>query len=662
MIALVLAVALGYFAVDKFVLDPARDEALVEETVQKTRSDALVESYGERSIAVLPFANLSNDPEQEYFSDGIAEELLNLLAQVPRLRVISRSSSFAFKGQAINVPAIAQQLNVNHVLEGSVRRQGDRVRITVQLIEARSDTHLWSQTYERQFEDVFAIQDEISAAIVMELGAKLSLATGESAVERAPANTEAYEAYLRGRHLMAQRSPDGIDGAIDEFRKAVELDPDYALGHASLAIAIGLRGDFEGQTQSQTIEYARLHAERAIELDSNLAEAHAALGWVKWTPGTFWEAEERFRRATQINPGYADAHMWLGHFLRHRNDYVGSLALYQKAAQLDPLSVPAKNNLLNALIARARLDEARQLLEQMARLHPDGYVQWQAQLKSIGGNWADNALAILDLMQSRRWPLRGDLQVTLALMGMEREALAGPAALGLNLEALGNIEGDPVAVLPLLGRPGEALTAWEQQPWGIPQEPGPGYVTSGVLIAATGDFARAGPILERVWSLFLGSAGVGPPSRDASFILALMSARREGGDGAGITELRVALRDAVQRYAVAGLVQCDIFEGCVHFDAGISAYLEGDREGGLALVSKSVESGYFIPPNVAYFQLLYDDPAFEAILEKQKAHQARQREKFLAVVCVDNPYADIWEPSSETCAEFHNRRLSMSSE
>jgi len=164
-ILLVLALALAYFAFDKFVLEPTRVAEIVAETAQQARSDALVESYGEKSIAVLPFVNMSADPEQEYFSDGISEELLNLLAQIPELRVISRSSAFSFKNKDIAIPEVAKQLNVAHVLEGSVRKAGNRIRITAQLIEARSDTHLWSQVYDRELDDIFAIQDEVATAI-----------------------------------------------------------------------------------------------------------------------------------------------------------------------------------------------------------------------------------------------------------------------------------------------------------------------------------------------------------------------------------------------------------------------------------------------------------------------------------------------------------------
>ena len=162
MILIVLALALTYFAFDKFVLDPSRDQSKVETARQEGRSEALAESYGDKSIAVLPFVNMSSDPDQEYFSDGISEELLNLLSKIPEMRVISRSSAFSYKGKDIDIPTIAAQLNVTHVLEGSVRKSGNQIRITAQLIEARSDTHLWSETYDRSLDDIFALQDESS--------------------------------------------------------------------------------------------------------------------------------------------------------------------------------------------------------------------------------------------------------------------------------------------------------------------------------------------------------------------------------------------------------------------------------------------------------------------------------------------------------------------
>ena len=191
----------------------------------------------EKSIAVLPFQNMSADPEQEYFSDGISEELLNVLSKLPGLRVVARTSSFQFKGENRDIIDIGRQLNAAFVLEGSVRKAGPHVRITTQLINASNGFHLWSETYDRELENIFAVQDEISAAIVGALKEHLGLQVEATPRVIAAANTEAHEAYLRGRYLVVQRTRATIEGAIREFEKAIALDPEYALAHAELAIA-----------------------------------------------------------------------------------------------------------------------------------------------------------------------------------------------------------------------------------------------------------------------------------------------------------------------------------------------------------------------------------------------------------------------------------------
>ncbi|MEK6249114.1 MAG: hypothetical protein N2C12_13100, partial [Planctomycetales bacterium] len=277
-ILVVLALALAYFAFDKFVLDPARDAVelatATQEAHQEGRSEALVDSYGDKSIAVLPFVNMSSDPEQEYFSDGISEELLNLLAKIPELRVISRSSSFAFKGGKIDIPTVAKKLNVAHVLEGSVRKAGNQVRITAQLIEARTDTHLWSETYDRELADIFAVQDEISAAIVGTLKEYLDLQVEIAPRVIAAANTEAYDADLVGRAFVNARTPGWQDKAIAAFEKAIRLDENYAPPYAGLAVALSINNpDWDTVRES-----AYRAAKTAIELDPELAEGHAALG------------------------------------------------------------------------------------------------------------------------------------------------------------------------------------------------------------------------------------------------------------------------------------------------------------------------------------------------------------------------------------------------
>jgi len=227
MILVVLALALGYFAFDRFVLVPRQVAEQVKEARQEGRTEALVESYGDQSIAVLAFEDMSPDGDQEYLSDGIAEEILNLLAQIPELRVISRSSAFTYKGRNVAVPQIAKELNVSHVLEGSVRKAGDHIRITAQLIDARSDTHLWSETYDRTLIDVFAIQDELAAATVEQLQLRL---LGEIP-HAMSADPEAYDLYLRGKHFL---NIGQAAKASELLVQAVEIAPDFVPAWADL--------------------------------------------------------------------------------------------------------------------------------------------------------------------------------------------------------------------------------------------------------------------------------------------------------------------------------------------------------------------------------------------------------------------------------------------
>ena len=348
-ILIVLALALGYFAFDKFVLDPTRDAELVEETVQKARSDALVESYGDKSIAVLPFVNMSADPEHDYFSDGISEELLNLLAKNPELRVIARTSSFSFRGETVKVADIARELNVNHVLEGSVRRDDNRVRITAQLVDARSDTHIWSETYDRELDDIFAVQENIARVIAKELLAHFSSfedrQTSTSNLEaydiylkgRRPVNTEAYEAYLKGRHHLNRWGVEGFVKGLEYFQQAVEKDPNYALAHAGLAESYNNLGIWGVLPPKEAYQKSRPIVMKALELDDTLAEAHAALADVRLFYDWDWEGAEReYVMAGQIS---------LNSLMRRRPErmWLCISRRYNGSQATSPISSPGSN-------------------------------------------------------------------------------------------------------------------------------------------------------------------------------------------------------------------------------------------------------------------------------------------------------------------------------
>jgi len=337
-IIVVLTLALGYFAFDRFVLDPARDAEREESVAKQARSEALVESFGDHSIAVLPFVNMSDDASNEYFSDGISEELLNLLAQIPELRVISRSSAFSFKGKDVAIPVVAEALNVAHVLEGSVRKVGNRVRITAQLIEARSDTHLWSKSYDRTLDDVFAIQDKIATNVVEQL--KITLLSPVPTSKEV--NPEAYRLYLLGHYHLYKWEPADLEKAVRYFQQAIEIDPQYAQPHVGLSQYYGSLAFWGYMPPRPAFEQISAAAERALEIDSDLGSAHAERAQVHFYFNWDWQkAEEDFKRAISLNSSYAYAHQFYAWFLAAMGRTEEAHASIRRALELDPLSILA---------------------------------------------------------------------------------------------------------------------------------------------------------------------------------------------------------------------------------------------------------------------------------------------------------------------------------
>jgi TolB-like protein/Flp pilus assembly protein TadD len=376
-IIVLLALGLGYFAFDKFVLNPARDAQLVEETTRQARSDALVESYGSQSIAVLPFVNMSDDADNEYFSDGISEEILNLLTKIPNLRVVSRSSAFSFKGKDLQIPEIAKALNVAHVLEGSVRKSGSQVRITAQLIEAGTDTHLWSETYDRAVLDVFAVQDEIAGKIGKQL--ELTLANSRPSV-RPTESEEAYENYLRGLHFINQGvALETHMKAKDYFKKAIEIDPAYAQAHALLAVTYINLGTFRHLAPADMQQPARDAIMAAIELDSRVPEAWVAKGWLTIIYDfDSRSAEKHFRRVIELVPGSYMGYLGLAMALQMAGRYDEALASAQRAHQYAPLDYWARNMLAEITFYRREYDDWFKHVNVLNEMEPDapGYMSF----------------------------------------------------------------------------------------------------------------------------------------------------------------------------------------------------------------------------------------------------------------------------------------------
>jgi TolB-like protein len=260
---------------------------------------------GERSIAVLPFVNMSDDKENEFFSDGISEEILNSLAQMPDLRVAARTSSFSFKGQQKEIPEIARELNVRMVLEGSVRKQDDQVRITAQLVDAETGFHAWSQTYDRELKDIFAIQDEISRAIADELQVKLGAAHGDGAPRPDTTSLEAYDAYLKGLPLLQERGRENLIEAERLFRTALALDPRFAKAWAGLAMTLMIFPEYSVAPLAATWSEARDAAEYALALDLTLPEPYVVLGWIAGGEFRYATSHALFDRALELAPSFA---------------------------------------------------------------------------------------------------------------------------------------------------------------------------------------------------------------------------------------------------------------------------------------------------------------------------------------------------------------------
>ncbi len=363
-----LTLALGYFAVDKFLLDPARDAELVEEATQLGRSEAFIEAYGEKSIAVLPFADMSPEGDQEYFSDGISEELLNLLARIPELRVISRSSAFSFKGKDVDIPTIAQQLSVAHVLEGSVRKAGNQVRITAQLIEARSDTHLWSETYDRTFDNIFAIQDDIAVAVVDQL--KVTL-LGETPTVR-EVDPDAYALFLQGRHFSNQGSPDGFEKAIEILHQAIAIDDGYAPAWSELHRVYANQVLFRQVSREEGYQKALEVLNKALELDPENAIAHSRLGWFRMNAEIdLAGAAKTFEHALALEPGNKIVLANAAILLKVLGRLDQAIALEELSQQRDPLNPTSSFNLAGSYMLNRQFDKAEAMYLQTLLLSPE---------------------------------------------------------------------------------------------------------------------------------------------------------------------------------------------------------------------------------------------------------------------------------------------------
>jgi adenylate cyclase len=350
------------------VVAPAQTEAL--KPVTKSDTDR-------HTIAVLPFVNMSGDADNEYFSDGISEEILNLLTKLPQLKVSSRTSSFVFKGSKANIRTVADELGVSTVLEGSVRRAGDHVRITAQLIETDTDSHLWSETYDREMKDVFAIQDDIARSIAEALKVALGPKERRALQNVATADPQAYDFYLKGRKYLYAFTTRDFHSAASMFERAIELDPYYALAYAGKADAYSMLYRY-GEATLRNLELAEQASRKAIELDPDCAEAQASLGGALYITGKFAEAAQKFETAILINPKVYEPYLWYGRACLTQGDYEKAARLFTRAGDVNPADYQAPSYLGMVYRSMGRDDLAQQaeahalaIMERHIKLNPD---------------------------------------------------------------------------------------------------------------------------------------------------------------------------------------------------------------------------------------------------------------------------------------------------
>src|ERR1700757_3566989 len=328
-------------------------------TAQTPRqSEAATPSITQKWIAVLPFDNLSRDPDNAYFAEGVQDEILTRLAKVADLKVISRTSTQHFKSAPENLPEIAKQLGVANILEGSVQKAADQVRVNVQLINAMTDAHVWADTYDRKLTDIFAVESEIAKTIAETLQVKLSGAEKSSIAKAPTANPEAYELYLKGRFFWNKRTGDDLRKSIEYLKQAIAKDPGYALAYAALADSYGLLRFYGGASPAESVVPAQAAAKKALELDDSLAEAHASLGLIATEELEVNRAVNELERAIQLNPNYATAHHWLGLALATLRQSDRSIGELKRALELDPLSMIINADLSIIYLYAHRYDDA----------------------------------------------------------------------------------------------------------------------------------------------------------------------------------------------------------------------------------------------------------------------------------------------------------------
>ena len=634
-IVTILVSVLVYVAYDVLVIDPAQEHALISDTP-------------DLSVAVLPFANMSPDPEQEYFADGLSEDILNLLAKISGLSVIARTSSFAFKEKNEDVREIGKTLGVKWVLEGSVRRSGDQVRIAAQLVDASDGTHIWSEIYNRTMTDIFAVQAEIATAITNALKTKLGLdnAIGEvvqPTVIKA-ASTDAYEAYFRARELIYLRGRKNLEEAVRHLEQALRLDDNYAPAHAQLAIAIAMLTNspnaYGTLTLQEVLRRAIPHLDRAQELEPDLAEAHAGRALLAMASDLELSIEHA-RKALASNPSYTDVMNWLYMAYNILGRYVEEEAILRHMLVTDPMSIFGRVSYTVWLGNRGRVEEAHEVADQLlAQSRLSGY-KAHTQTSLI---WEGN------IAEGLSWALRAQAEDPSDTLGLDYPVVAF-IWVGEYDEARRVNDNDRLHYMVDLaeGHFEEGIRATQRR---MQLDPENG---TAVLAAANALYA-AGRVEEALalYELLSLSRPEGRPIRGAEemnysaneMMMRLALARRKSGDeDAAQAAAHVARNDHTARRAAG------VKDQYQHRTEAMIAAFEDDTHRMITALNAAMQHGLRDPHffEDAIFEDVWDESAFVAIQKELDEVLTTEHHKVLQLICFNNPVPDNWQPMPETC-------------
>ena len=581
----------------------------------------LNEAY--KSIAVLAFSDLSPNRDQEYFSDGIAEELLNVLARQTNLRVAARTSSFAFKGSNEDIAAIGQALNVDAVLEGSVRKAGEKVRITAQLIDARSGFHLWSNTYDRVFDDVFAIQDEIAGSIVEALPSSKSDSDLSAVIQT---DNEAYDLFLQGRHYLALRTRGSIEKALALFQRVVEIDPDYAPAWAEIGIAANLlsRGpDTYGDwTLNQVTEIAGPAIEKSLSLDPLLAEAHTAKGLFLARQRKSEEAIVEYRKAIALNPSTPNARHLLYLTLTFVGEFSEAHDVIDEAAEFDPLSAIILENRVSSLVLRDQTDEAFEVARQLSNLHPG----WPLSISALAAPYSATG----------RFAEAAKLIETAANLSQSDNAYANASFALINIKMWDHplVEKAPVDPASFLavneGRYEEARTLVMRQ---FNNNPGNTFAAwrAGWTLWAIGEAEEALDLFERSIDPFEGLEAIDVTSPLGCYPgIYIAGLRQRLGDPSAAEPIIRECNEIIANMEAQGYV-LPFYERDMPIEL---LMLEGKHEEALMALRKLADSGQFISWWIEVepiYEPVRNDPRFKQIVLDLKLLAERERQRFLAL-------------------------------